>query len=152
MPAAIPVEPKALCAMLNLPDEMAGKPIFDQHVGLVLRHLERITQADALKDAFEDLREDDPIYIGFRFGYAFLMLASVAEFLNLKTLGEGIVKTIGFDAQVTELLTGAEIEAFKNGIEKRALISLQPWLNECGLDRLEQLSPRPARRFRIGVI
>jgi hypothetical protein len=152
MPAAIPVEVKTICSMLNLPDELSGKPIFDEHQGLVLRHLERIAQPAALKDAFEELTEDDPIFIAFRFGYAFLMLASVVEFLNLKTLGEGIVKTTGFDAQSTELLTGAEVDAFKVTLEHRALETLSEYLNPVGRNRLDALCDRVGRRVRAVVI
>jgi hypothetical protein len=37
----------------------------------------------------------------------------------LKTLGEGIVKTVGLDQSATELLTGSEIDAIKAKLELR---------------------------------
>ena len=76
----------------------------------------------------------------------------MAEFLNLKTLGEGIVKSIGLDSSTTELLTGAEIEAFKAELEIRALTLLKGFLNEEGLARMYELKPRAARLIRVGVI
>ena len=70
------------------------------------------------------------------------MLHSTTEFLNLKTLGEGIVKTVGLDQSATELLTGSEIDAFKANLERRALTLLRNYLNQCGMERLVELKPR----------
>jgi hypothetical protein len=80
------------------------------------------------------------------------MLHSTCEFLNLKTLGEGIVKTVGLDQSATELLTGSEIDAFKANLELRALTVLSSYLNPAGLDRLNELKPRQPRPIRVGVI
>ncbi len=80
------------------------------------------------------------------------MLHSTAEFLNLKTLGEGIVKTVGLDQSATELLTGSEIDTFKANLELRALTVLSSYLNQTGLDRLNELKPRTPRVIRVGVI
>ena len=80
------------------------------------------------------------------------MLQSTCEFLNLKTLGEGIVKTVGLDQSATELLTGSEIDAFKTSLELRALTGLRDYLNLTGLQRLDELKPRPPRVIRVGVI
>ena len=81
-----------------------------------------------------------------------MMLHSTCEFLNLKTLGEGIVKTVGLDQSATELLTGSEIDAFKANLELRALTVLSSYLNQTGLDRLNELKPRQPRVIRVGVI
>ena len=80
------------------------------------------------------------------------MLHSTCEFLNLKTLGEGIVKTVGLDQSATELLTGSETDAFKANLELRALTGLRDYLNQTGLDRLNELKPRTPRVIRVGVI
>jgi hypothetical protein len=80
------------------------------------------------------------------------MLHSTCEFLNLKTLGEGIVKTVGLDQSATELLTGSEIDTFKANLELRALTVLSSYLNQTGLDRLNELKPRTPRVIRVGVI
>jgi hypothetical protein len=64
------------------------------------------------------------------------MLHSTCEFLNLKTLGEGIVKTVGLDQSATELLTGSEIDSFKANLELRALTGLRDYLNQQGQNRL----------------
>lgn len=150
---AIPVVTKDVITILNLPADLATNPVFSEHEALVLRRLAEITLEDDYNDALEDdLETSDPLYVAFRYGFAFLMLESVTEFLNLKTLGEGIVKSIGLDSAATELLTGAEIEDFKRKLETRALTLLKPYLNEDGLARLYELKPRPARLIRVGVI
>ena len=80
------------------------------------------------------------------------MLHSTTEFLNLKTLDEGIVKTVGLDQSATEMLTGSEIDAFKANLELRALTGLRDYLNQSGLDRMNELKPRTPRVIRVGVI
>ena len=149
----IPVETIEVLAVLNLPKEMADNVIFKEHRGLVLETIRSLVLDNFYQDATRvDYPEDDPFLISFRFGYCFLMLQSTCEFLNLKTLGEGIVKTVGLDQSATELLTGSEIDAFKANLELRALTILQSYLNPAGLDRLNELKPRQPRAIRVGVI
>ena len=149
----IPVETDAMHAILNLPKEMSNNDIFREHQGLVLEMIRSIVLQQFYDHAtHDDLPEDDPLLISFRFGFCFLMLHSTCEFLNLKTLGEGIVKTVGLDQSATELLTGSEIDAFKANLELRSLTVLSSYLNPAGLERLNELKPRQPRAIRIGVI
>ena len=149
----IPVELDAMLAILNLPKEMGDNGIFKEHRTLVLETVRAVVLPEHYSRAIqEDMPEDDPLLISFRFGFCFLMLHSTCEFLNLKTLGEGIVKTVGLDQSATELLTGSEIDAFKANLEMRALTILQAYLNPTGLDRLNELKPRQPRPIRVGVI
>ena len=149
----IPVETIDLLAALNLPKEMADNVIFKEHKGLVLETIRSLVLDKFYQDATRiDYPEDDPFLISFRFGYCFLMLQSTCEFLNLKTLGEGIVKTVGLDQSATELLTGSEIDAFKAKLELRALTLLRNYLNQSGMERLTELKPRLPKVLRAGVI
>ena len=149
----IPVETSDVLAVLNLPKEMADKVIFKEHSGLVLETIRSLVLDNYYQDAIgHDYPEDDPFLISFRFGYCFLMLQSTCEFLNLKTLGEGIVKTVGLDQSATELLTGSEIDAFKAKLELRALTLLRNYLNQSGMERLTELKPRLPKVLRAGVI
>ena len=149
----IPVETDVMLAILNLPKEMSNNGIFREHQGLVMEMILSIVLQQYYDHAAnDDLPEDDPLLISFRFGFCFLMLHSTCEFLNLKTLGEGIVKTVGLDQSATELLTGSEIDAFKANLELRALTVLSSYLNQTGLERLNELKPRQPRAIRVGVI
>ena len=149
----IPVETKEVLAVLNLPKEMADNVIFKEHRGLVLETIRSLVLENYYQDATrKDYPEDDPFLISFRFGFCFLMLQSTCEFLNLKTLGEGIVKTVGLDQSATELLTGSEIDAFKAKLELRALTLLRNYLNQSGMERLVELKPRLPKVLRAGVI
>ena len=149
----IPVEAIEVLAVLNLPKEMADNVIFKEHRGLVLETIRSLVLDNFYQDATRvDYPEDDPFLISFRFGYCFLMLQSTCEFLNLKTLGEGIVKTVGLDQSATELLTGSEIDAFKAKLELRALTLLRNYLNQSGMERLTELKPRLPKVLRAGVI
>ncbi len=149
----IPVETDVMLAILNLPKEMSNNGIFKEHQGLVLEMIHSLVLQEHYDRAIqEDLPEQDPLLISFRFGFSFLMLYSTAEFLNLKTLGEGIVKTVGLDQSATELLTGSEIDAFKTNLELRALTGLQDYLSLPGQEMLNELKPRQPRPIRVGVI
>jgi len=149
----IPVEIDAILSILNLPKEMSNNGIFKEHQGLVMEMIHSLVLQEHYDRAtHDDLPEEEPFLVSFRFGFCFLMLHSTAEFLNLKTLGEGIVKTVGLDQSATELLTGGEIDALKTNLELRALVAIQSYLNNAGLDRLNELKPRPARSIRVGVI
>ncbi len=149
----IPVETSDVLAVLNLPKEMADNIIFKEHRGLVLETIRSLVLENYYQDATcIDYSDDDPFLISFRFGFCFLMLQSTCEFLNLKTLGEGIVKTVGLDQSATELLTGSEIDAFKAKLELRALTLLRNYLNQSGMERLTELKPRLPKVLRAGVI
>jgi len=149
----IPVETSEVLAVLNLPKEMADNVIFKEHQGLVLETIRSFVLESFYQDAVHnDYPDDDPFLISFRFGFCFLMLQSTCEFLNLKTLGEGIVKTVGLDQSATELLTGSEIDAFKAKLELRALTLLRNYLNQSGMERLVELKPRLPKVLRAGVI
>ncbi|MCB5252811.1 MAG: hypothetical protein LHW51_07550 [Candidatus Cloacimonetes bacterium] len=149
----IPVETIEVLAVLNLPKEMADNIIFKEHKRLVMETIRSLVLDNYYQDATRiDYPDDDPFLISFRFGFCFLMLQSTCEFLNLKTLGEGIVKTVGLDQSATELLTGSEIDAFKANLELRALTGLRDYLNLQGQNRLDELKPRPPRVIRVGVI
>ena len=149
----IPVETSDVLAVLNLPKEMADNVIFKEHRGLVLETIRSLVLDNYYQDAIgHDYPDDDPFLISFRFGFCFLMLQSTCEFLNLKTLGEGIVKTVGLDQSATELLTGSEIDAFKAKLELRALTLLRNYLNQSGMERLTELKPRLPKVLRAGVI
>ena len=149
----IPVEIDAMLAILNLPKEMGDNGIFKEHKAIVMETIRTIVLPEHYNRAIQDdMPDDEPFCISFRFGFCFLMLHSTCEFLNLKTLGEGIVKTVGLDQSATELLTGSEIDAFKANLELRALTGLRDFLNQHGQDRLNELKPRPPRVIRVGVI
>jgi len=153
MPPALPVPIPDLLTVLNLPSELETNPVFKEHKHLILEIIRGVVIDNFFDSAFDPrVGEEDPLYIAFRFAYCFYMLHSTLEFLNLKTLGEGIVKTVGLDQSATELLTGAEIDAFKLKLELRALTALSAYLNETGKNRLAEISPRPPRVIRIGVI
>jgi len=149
----VPVETDAMLTILNLPKEMSNNGIFKEHQGLVLETIHSLVLQEHFDRAtHDDLPEEEPFLISFRFGFCFLMLHSTSEFLNLKTLGEGIVKTVGLDQSATELLTGSEIDALKANLELRALTVLNSYLSQTGLDRLNELKPRQPRSIRVGVI
>lgn len=150
---AIPVPVSRLLSILNLPTDMTENTLWAEHEPLVLEVIRGYTGDEPyLLASTEEVVEDTPLVVAFRFAYCFLMLHSTAEFLNLKTLGEGIVKSIGLDQSATELLSGHEIEAWKAKLELRALTQLRAHLNKSGQERLLELKPRLPKVLRAGVI
>ncbi len=147
----IPLPVPDVLRILNLPADMATNPVFEEHQELVMAGLDYYTTEFELAAAGGEAITPR-MQTAYRMGYAFLMLFSVAEFLNLKTVGEGIVKTIGIDQAATELLTGAEIEDFKNKLLIRALEAMRPFLSEYGLMELSQLTEPETKRIRARVI
>lgn len=162
---AIPVSVADALKMLNLPSDLAGNQIFEQHSPIVIDELEYFTTEDDFEDATEDIEVAEPeegeepdaveysaLQTSFRLAYAFLLLKSTLEFLNLKTVGQGIVKVVGMDSSATELLTGGEIGAMQDALEIRALKAVRKYLSNEGRARLEDLMPRKARLVKAGVI
>ena len=149
----IPLPTEDVCKILNLPTEdMLKNPIFAEHQDLVLAGIEHYTQEQPFEYATSGEEVTTHLRTAFRMGYAFLMLSSVAEFLNLNTVGEGIVKTIGIDQAATELLTGAEIEDFKNKILIRALEALAPYGSHYLRLKLTELTEPERKPVRARVI
>ena len=155
MSATLPIPTPEALQILNLPAEMAANAVFQQHAPLVLASLEEVLDEDAytaLTAADPDPAPDASLAAVSRLAYSFLLLESTCEFLNLKTLGEGIVKSIGLDAASTALLSGDEVEAFKRRLTFRALTILRAWLNDTGLSRLAAAEPSGPKRLRIAII
>lgn len=148
----IPLPTEDVCKILNLPADLASNPVFEEHQDLVMVGLEYYTQDQCYEDAASGEEVTTHLRTAFRMGYAFLMLYSVAELLNLKTVGEGIVKTIGIDQAATELLTGAEIEDFKNKILIRALEALAPYGSHYLRLKLSELTEPERKPVRARVI
>lgn len=151
MAVAIPMAVADLVKILNLPSDITTT-LFTQHEKLVMSELEPYCEADIWAQAILNVSSSDPIYFALRYAYAFMMLSSTAEFLNLRTMGEGIVKSVGLDSVSTELLSGNEIDEMKKKMEIRALNAMKAYLSEAGLMRLEDLIPRAPRKLRAGVI
>lgn len=153
MEPIIPLPTEDLCKILNLPSDLQNNPIFAEHQDLVMAGVEFYTTEQAYEEAATgDGEITKQFRTAFRMGYAFLMLYSVAEFLNLKTVGEGIVKTIGIDQAATELLTGAEIEDFKNKILIRSLEALSPYGSHYLRLKLSELKHPETKPIRARVI
>lgn len=136
---AIPVEVKTTLKVLNLDAELSANEVWSEHQANVLMWLEKVTLSTAFVKALNEEPEGFIYANQFKYAYCFYLLSSVLEFINLKTLGSGIIKTTGIDAHTTELLTGDEIISFKNNLEIRALESVSVCLSSYGKARLKEL-------------
>lgn len=102
--------------------------LFNEHSDSVMQWLRKVAESDVVESVTD-----------YKMTYSFFILSQVLDFLNLKTLGSGIIKTTGIDAQATQLLTGREIRAFKKDLEIRALETIYEFLTPLGIKRLDEL-------------
>lgn len=150
----LPVPVTEALAVLNLPADLASNSLFQEHTPLVMELLSTYLEP-ASYAALSTSGDDEPseaLATNARASFCFLLLASTLEFLNLKTVGEGIVKNVGLDASQTALLTGAEIEAFQARLTRRALSALTPWLSDAGHAALASSFPSGPSGFRVALI
>jgi hypothetical protein len=146
----LPIDTNTAISILNLNSDDRIIATFDQHAQKVVLLLKRITDEDIWNDLQADLADEDT-QNSFKFAYSYYLLVSAVEFLNLKTLGEGIIKSTGIDQQSTELLTGSEIKAFKKNLEIQALELISEYLNEAGFDRLKELKTGKSKINQTGI-
>lgn len=157
----LPPSGSDFCKMMNLPIDMADNPLWALHSSYIMIMIARYASEDAMEDAETYTPEDpeegadqvinSPYYHPLRLAYSYFLLSQTAHLLNLKTIGQGIVKTIGLDASATELLTGSEMDLLACTFELKALSALGDFISHEGVMRLREITPSP-KRFRIGVI
>ena len=135
----IPVEIDTVLKVLNLPNDARITSTFTEHAGRVMIDLERYSEDLAWEDLNSDEVETNQEN-SYKYAYCYLLLANTIQFLNLKTIGEGIIKTTGFDANSTELLSGNEISNWKKSLEIEALTMIKSYLSDVGLDRYRELN------------
>ena len=159
--AYLPLSGTEICQMMNLPSDMATNAVWALHQYAIMAQMVEYTIEDAMADALEyTLAEpaegeeqviESEYYHYLRLAYAYLALAGVAHLLNLKTVGEGIVKTVGLESAQTSLLTGDEVEQLSRAMKLKGLKALGEYISEDGLSEMKELTPAP-KGFRIGVI
>lgn len=159
--AYLPPSGAEFCAMMNLPADMASNPLWELHRSVAMGMIVRYAIEDAVEDAQTYIPEEpeegeDPVieseyYYAMRLAYSYFLLSQTAHLLNLKTIGQGIVKTIGIDASATELLTGYEMDQLADRLELKGLKALGNYISASGSLRERELIPAP-KRFRMSVI
>jgi hypothetical protein len=135
---------------------MASKNIWDNYSGATLSYLESVIEAEY----YQQIVAADPVpepslklHNAAQLAYAFTLLSLTIDFLNLNTIGKGIVKKTGMDSDSVELLSGREIEAYKRTLQTKALEALGDYLNNTGRRLLNNLKPASTQaHFRATMI
>jgi len=122
------IETETLLRILNLPEDEKIIMLVNEHSDSVMQWFRKVAESEVIESVTD-----------YKMAYSFFILSQVLDFLNLKTLGSGIIKTTGIDAQATQLLTGREIRAFKKDLEIRALETIYEFLTPLGIKRLDEL-------------
>lgn len=154
--AVLPVEYSELVNKLNLPSDINLENLFSAHALQIRLYLKRYVETDFFEAAYLE-SDDEDFSDSFELGYCYLMLSMCLEFMNLKTLGQGIIKTIGMDTQSTSLLTGKEITDFKVKLELKALDLIFDYLNSYGINHMRELEIKVSgnrfmKRARVSII
>lgn len=159
--AYLPLTGTDICQMMNLPSDMATNALWELHQYMIMAQMDEYATEEAMADAREYSPEEpaegeDPVieseyYPYLRLAYAYLAFAGVAHLLNLKTVGEGIVKTVGLESAQTSLLTGDEVEQLSRAMKLKGLKALGEYISEDGLSEIKDITP-VSKGFRIGVI
>lgn len=145
-----PLNTSTVIQILNLSSDERITNTFTAHGGRAVLWLKKVSEEDTWDAVQGDLGESDAEE-SYKFAYCYYLLASTIQFLNLKTIGEGIIKTTGLDQQSTELLTGGEIRSFKKNLEIQALETIEDYLNATGYDRLRELKLGTTKLKRTGI-
>ena len=135
--AVLPIPVERTLTILNLSSDERIIATFGEHSQVVILFLKRVSDEEIWQQLLDDSADADASNC-YTFSYCYLLLASTLEFLNLKTIGEGIIKTTGIDTQQTALLTGSEIQSFKKHLTIKALENIEEYLNADGFERLRE--------------
>lgn len=153
----LPLPGTEVVKVLNLPTDTASNPLWAEHASIVMGMIAMYASAEALADALEyEVPEDGTVeseyYSALRVCYSYFMFAITIDLLNIKTAGEGISKSVAGVNGVAELLNNYDTDAMSKKFEYKALLALGENLSIAGKNRLNELSPRPPRLIRVGLI
>jgi len=146
----LPIDTGTVISILNLNSDDRIIVTFEKHSPKAVLILKRFSDEGVWRN-LQECRAEEDVQYSFMFAYSYYLLVSAVEFLNLKTLGEGIIKSTGIDEQSTELLTGTEIKTFKKNLEIQALELISEYLNQAGYDRLKELKTGKSKINQTGI-
>ena len=115
-----------VCKILNLENSGKIADLFGEHEDLVLAQIDKWVNSESTSPLLT-------------YAYSYLILANTIEFINLKTLGEGIIKTTGMAEEAQALLDVHEIDIMRKRFEIKALEAVQDDLTSAGITRLRML-------------
>ncbi len=154
MSAVIPVTQLDVLKTLNLSD-LTGKAgvtdLFTSHQPGVLLWLSENTTSASYDEAAGD-SQSAAISVAFKLAYSLIMLNKTLEFLNLNTIGKGIIESTGMDAHKTQLITQATIEKKKKQLELQALKYLNLYLSPAGKRQLINIEGRRKNRVQCAIL
>jgi hypothetical protein len=154
MAAVIPVAQADVLKTLNLSDLTGKTGIVD----LVTAHQPGVMlwlKTNTSDDSYTEAAGDSPsaaIVVAYKLAYSYIMLRNTMEFLNLKTIGKGIIESTGMDGNKTQLISYATIEKKKKTLELQALNILNLYLSEDGKRNLVNLAGRKKNRVQCAIL
>jgi len=152
--AVIPVKTDEVLKTLNLSD-LSGKQriadLFRKWEEPVLLYIKKNVTETSYKDVTSGTPDDDET-VAFTIAYSYIMFSKIIEFLNLNTVGEGIIESTGIDERKTQLLGTDSIEKKKRGLELSGLRYLRTYLNETGEKRLSELSKKKIHGMKSALL
>ena len=152
MAAVLPIAYVEVLKTLNLQSDIGLEDLFTRHEADVQLFLNRYCDSDIYSTLYIDAIPAEIISKSFTLAYCYLMLSSTIEFMNLNTLGKGVIRATGMDSNKTELLGHNEIESIKKSLELKALVLIYSYLSGFGQDYYESISKTRKRTMRFSLI
>ena len=154
MAALLPIDTADFLKTMNLDSDIGIDDLVTKHKPSVRLFIKKYAELEYYNDVYlgvlpaanED-RDDS-----MKLAYCYLMMSYIVEFLNLKTIGKGIIKSTGIDSNKSELLTPDEIMRVKKSLEIQALELIYNYLSSTGIDYYESLTTRKNKTMRITLI
>jgi len=154
MAAVIPVVQADVLKTLNLTDlnsKTGITDLFTAHQPGVMLWL----QTNTTEVSYAEAADDSPsaaISVAFKLAYGLIMLNKTMEFLNLNTIGKGIIESTGMDAHKSQLITQSTIEKKKKALELQALRYLSAYLSDEGKRQLINIEGRKKNKVQCALL
>lgn len=153
MPAYLPITNADALAVLNLPDKARITALFEKHKSGVLSRLALVSDSDVWEEMISadgsPTNEEKAAYL---LAYSYTLLSRTALLLNLRTVGEGIVRSAGFQDSRESLLDIKSTEEMSNKLDELSLIAIEAYLNSYGLRELDRYRYKTQTRMSVKVI
>ncbi len=154
MAGVIPLTVERIVNLTGLNGSLKSNPLWVPHHTAAVAELEKYLYpeyCDYLETGVSETYESHEATLG-EMAAAMFTLKRVMPLMNLNTVGSGFVQKTGIDADSTEILSHDSLGKYIKTIEYQALLTIEPYLNDLGLQRLKQLNTTPKQAIKAMLI
>lgn len=148
--ATLPITISKIKEITNLQD-ISRTDALESHFSVALRWLAKYTNEDDYAAVTDGTDTDAARADSFQMAFAYVVVYYALPLLNMKTVGDGIVRTTGSLQNQVQLLSNDEIKSMQNQFRQNALEMLEPYLNRAG-QALRRSLNRTGGNSQFGVL